>query len=90
MEFWLYDHSTNIRQTIHANGDALIIGREDAVMTLGCDVTFGASGSPLFATIRGERRLIAVVSGMSRSNGEAIAWAVRVEAAMAEVLAALD
>ena len=69
--------------------DCDIRGAAEGVLALGCDVTFGASGSPLFAVIGGERRLIAVVSGMSRSNGEAIAWAVRVDAAMGEVLAAL-
>ena len=67
-----------------------IRGGAKGVLALGCDVTFGASGSPLFARVDGERRLIAVVSGMSRRNGEAIAWAVRVDSAMADVLAALD
>jgi len=67
-----------------------IRGEKEAVIALGCDVTFGASGSPIFAEIAGERRLIAVVSAMSRSNGEPIAWAVRVDAAIAEVLAELE
>lgn len=65
-------------------------GERASVIALGCDVTFGASGSPIFAEIHGERRLIAVVSAMSRSAGEPIAWAVRVDAAIHEVLAALD
>jgi len=65
-------------------------GARDAVLALGCDVTFGASGSPLFAEIRGKRRLVAVISAMSRNNGQPIAWAVRLDAAIAEVLAALD
>jgi V8-like Glu-specific endopeptidase len=59
------------------------------VLALGCDVTFGASGSPLFAEIAGERRLIAVVSAMSRKDGMPLAWAVRVDAAMPDVLAEL-
>lgn len=63
-----------------------IIGEKGPVMALGCDVTFGASGSPLFANIEGERRLIGVISAMSRSRGRAIAWAVRVDAALADVL----
>jgi len=67
-----------------------IMGGEGGVLALGCDVTFGASGSPLFAEIRGERRLIAVISAMSRRRGEVIALAVRVDTAIAEVLAALE
>lgn len=66
-----------------------IRGAAEAVLALGCDVTFGASGSPLFAEIAGERRLIAVVSAMSRKDGMPLAWAVRVDAAMPDVLAEL-
>lgn len=65
-------------------------GARAAVLALGCDVTFGASGSPLFADIRGERRLVAVISAMSREGSQPIAWAVRLDAAIAEVLAVLD
>ncbi|MEM7239185.1 MAG: trypsin-like serine protease, partial [Pseudomonadota bacterium] len=63
-----------------------ILGEKAGVMALGCDVTFGASGSPLFAEIDGESRLIAVVSAMSRDRGHAVAWAVRVDAALGNVL----
>ncbi|MEM0922375.1 MAG: trypsin-like serine protease [Pseudomonadota bacterium] len=67
-----------------------IIGEKGPVMALGCDVTFGASGSPLFAEIEGERRLIGVISAMSRSRGRAIAWAVRLDAAIGDVLYRLN
>lgn len=60
-----------------------------AVLTLGCEVTFGASGSPLFQQIDGETRVVAVLSAMRRQNGRTIASAVSVEAALADVLAAL-
>ena len=66
-----------------------IRGAEGSVMALGCDVTFGASGSPLFARIDGEPRLVAVISAMSRLSGQPIAWSVRVDMALGEVLAAL-
>ncbi|MEL6476043.1 MAG: trypsin-like serine protease [Pseudomonadota bacterium] len=67
-----------------------IIGEKGPVMALGCDVTFGASGSPLFAEVEGERRLIGVISAMSRSRGRAIAWAVRLDAAIGDVLYRLN
>lgn len=67
-----------------------IEGAAPRVLKLGCDVTFGASGSPLFAEIQGERRLIAVISAMSKSKGSPVAWAVRVDAAIGEVLAKLE
>lgn len=67
-----------------------ILGEKQGVMALGCDVTFGASGSPLFTEIDGESRLIGVVSAMSRSRGRAVAWAVRVDKALMEVLDRVD
>ncbi|MEM1343507.1 MAG: trypsin-like serine protease [Pseudomonadota bacterium] len=65
-------------------------GAEGSVLALGCDVTFGASGSPVFAEIDGERRLVAVISAMSRTRGQNIAWAVRVDEAIAELLFGLE
>jgi protease YdgD len=65
-------------------------GADRHVMALGCDVTFGASGSPLFAEIGGERRLIAVISAMSEAQGIPIAWAVRVDEAIGQVLMTLE
>ncbi len=63
-----------------------ILGEKGAVMALGCDVTFGASGSPLFIEIDGEERLVGVISAMSSSNGRAVAWAVRVDTALGNIL----
>lgn len=64
--------------------------REDAVITLGCEVTFGASGSPLFQVEDGQSRIVGVLSAMSNQSGRIYASAVIVEAALAEVLAALE
>ena len=30
MQFWLYDHSNNLRHTVEAQGDPILIGRDDA------------------------------------------------------------
>ncbi len=67
-----------------------IRGAGSGVLALGCDVTFGASGSPVFTRISGEIRLVAVISAMSRMRGQPIAWAVQVDNAMPDVLSALD
>ncbi len=34
MEFWLYDQSTNVRQTLDVEGDPIVIGRDQ-----GCEIT---------------------------------------------------
>jgi protease YdgD len=66
-------------------------GVQGGVMVLRCDVTFGASGSPVFAEIGGEKRIIAVISakGVDKTTRRQLAFAVRVDAAMPTVLAKL-
>jgi protease YdgD len=66
-----------------------ITGVRDAVMAMNCNVTFGASGSPVFVSSNGEIRLVAVVSAKGRDPGHRVAYAVVAEAAIAEVLAAM-
>jgi len=60
------------------------------VMALGCNVTFGASGSPVFMSIGDEVRLVAVVSMMVNDAGRPIALTVLVDAAIPAVLAAQE
>ncbi|MEM6547317.1 MAG: trypsin-like serine protease [Pseudomonadota bacterium] len=67
-----------------------LIGQRGAVLALACDVTFGASGSPIFAEIDGKYRVIGVVSAKGEDRGQARAFAVRVDAAIGDVLAALN
>ena len=64
-----------------------IIGMRDGVMALGCNVTFGVSGSPVFMSSGGEMRLVAVVSAMGSDARNPVAYAVRVDAAIPAVLA---
>jgi len=68
-----------------------ISGVQGAVIVLHCDVTFGASGSPVFTEIDGEKRIIAVISakGVDKTTRRQLAFAVRVDAAMPMVLAKL-
>ncbi|MEM6971496.1 MAG: trypsin-like serine protease [Pseudomonadota bacterium] len=67
-------------------------GREARVFVLGCDVTFGASGSPIFAEIDGRPRVVAVISakGQDRSSRRALAFAVNVAAALPALLSRLS
>ncbi|MCH8166579.1 MAG: trypsin-like serine protease [Proteobacteria bacterium] len=64
-----------------------IIGMRDGVMALGCNVTFGVSGSPVFMSSGGEMRLVAVVSAMGSDARNPVAYAVLVDAAIPAVLA---
>ena len=64
-----------------------IIGMRDGVMALGCNVTFGVSGSPVFMSSGGEMRLVAVVSAMGSDPAHPVAYAVLVDAAIPALLA---
>lgn len=61
----------------------------EAVMAMNCNVTFGASGSPVFVSSGGEMRLAAVISAMGRDPAHPVAYAVVADTAIAEVLAAM-
>lgn len=63
---------------------------EGPVMALGCDVTFGASGSPLFADEDGRPRIVAVVSAKGGDTRQPLAFSVLVDAALPKVLGALE
>lgn len=67
-----------------------VLDVKDRVMALACDVTFGASGSPLFADEGGRTRIVAVVSARGGDQRRPLALTVMVDAALPEVLSALD
>ena len=66
-------------------------GVQGAVVVLNCDVTFGASGSPVFAEIDGQQRIVAVISakGQDKQTRRALAFAVRLDATMPTVVTRL-
>jgi protease YdgD len=67
-----------------------IIETREGVVAMSCNVTFGASGSPVFTVIEDEMRLFAVVSAMGRDARNPTAYAVVIDAAIAEVLSVLE
>lgn len=67
-----------------------VVDVEGPVMALGCDVTFGASGSPLFAEQGGQPRVVAVVSARGGDTRRPLAFSVLVDAALPKVIGALE
>jgi protease YdgD len=61
----------------------------NAVMTMNCNVTFGASGSPVFVSNGDEVRLVAVLTAMGTDPAHPVAFAVVADESIAEVLAAM-
>lgn len=50
-----------------------VIGQQNDVLIMDCDVNFGSSGAPIFRTENGVPRLVSVVSAMAEVNGEKVA-----------------
>jgi protease YdgD len=50
-----------------------VLGQQDGVLIMDCDVDFGASGAPIFRTENGVPRLVSVVSAMAEIDGEKVA-----------------
>lgn len=63
--------------------------RVGVVAALSCDVTYGASGAPVFSMIGGRPRVVALISAMGRADGEKVALAVEVGAALPALRAQL-
>ena len=65
-----------------------VVGRATGVLTLTCDVTFGASGSPIFITSGARPRIASVISAMGRRGGSKVAFAVSLDGTLDDMLAA--
>ena len=63
---------------------------DEAVLTLGCEVTYGASGSSFFQEVDGQPRVVAVLAAMDGTPGKSVAYAVTVAETLARVREQLD
>ena len=50
-----------------------VLGQQDGMLVMDCDVNFGSSGAPIFRNEDGVPRLVSVVSAMSELDGEKVA-----------------
>lgn len=70
--------------------DCAEVRRMGAISALDCEVTFGASGAPVFSMIGGRPRVVALISAMGRANGEKVALAVAVGGALPALMARMS
>lgn len=49
-----------------------VLGRQTGVIVMNCEVAYGSSGAPVFMDVRGETRIVSVVSAMAQVNGEPV------------------
>ncbi|SLN55997.1 trypsin-like serine peptidase [Pseudooctadecabacter jejudonensis] len=67
-----------------------VLGQQDGVLIMDCDVDFGASGAPIFRTENGVPRLVSVVSAMAELDGAKVALGMDLAAPIATLRAELD
>lgn len=67
-----------------------VLGRQDGVLIMSCDVDFGASGSPVFSFEGGQRRIVSVVSAKAEVEGSRVALGTQLGETLVALRAMLD
>lgn len=67
-----------------------VMGQQEGVLIMSCDVDSGASGSPVFRNENGVPRLVSVVSAMAEVDGEKVALGTDLAVPMAVLMHELD
>lgn len=63
-----------------------VVDRDARILALDCDVTFGASGAPVFAQTPDGLRIASVISSGGDVNGRHLAFAATVETGLARLM----
>jgi len=66
-----------------------VMGRQQGVLVMSCDVNFGASGAPIFSFDTGEPRVVSVVSAMADVKGQKVSLGTQLEEPLRDLMAAL-
>lgn len=65
-----------------------ILGNQQSMVVMTCDIDFGASGAPVFRVENGVPRIVSVVSAMAQMDGEPVALGTSLGAPLDELRAA--
>jgi V8-like Glu-specific endopeptidase len=67
-----------------------VLGEQDGVIVMSCNVDFGSSGAPIFALRNGVAEILSVVSAKADLNGEPVSIGVLLDGPLALLLASMD
>ncbi|WP_294619108.1 trypsin-like serine protease [uncultured Roseovarius sp.] len=67
-----------------------VMGRQDGVLVMSCDVNFGSSGAPIFSFDAGEPRVVSVVSAMAEVDGRKVSLGTQLQRPLDLLRAQLD
>ena len=66
-----------------------VLGQQDGVIVMSCDVDFGSSGAPIFSIQDGVPRIVSVVSAKADLDGDRVALGTNLDAPLAALYAEL-
>lgn len=67
-----------------------VMGRQQGVLVMSCDVDFGSSGSPVFSFAGGVPRIVSVVSAKAEVDGKRVALGTQLQEPLALLKAELE
>jgi protease YdgD len=67
-----------------------VLGQQDGVIVMSCEVDFGSSGAPIFTMAGGVARIVSVVSAKADLDGDQVALGTNLDAPLAALYAELD
>lgn len=67
-----------------------VLGRQDGVLIMSCDVDFGSSGAPVFSFEHGQPRIVSVVSAKAEVDGKRVALGTQLQGTLTLLRGELD
>ena len=67
-----------------------VIGEQDGIYVMSCDVNFGSSGAPVFAFEDGRARIVSVVSAKGEYNAQSVALGVALDGPLQRLMAEFE
>lgn len=67
-----------------------VLARQKGTLILSCEVDFGSSGSPIFAEVDGEPRIVSVVSAKATVRGRPVSLGTNLERPLADLMALMN
>ena len=67
-----------------------VLGRPAGTLVMSCDVDFGSSGAPVFATGDGQPQIVSVISAKAELDGERVSLGTRLDTILLALQARLE
>lgn len=76
-------------EALSRQGACRVLGAQDGLLAFDCDVTFGASGAPVFQDRNGRMRIVSVISAVSDTGAGRVSFGMELPGVYADLRAAL-